>query len=70
MNRIAAAYGISLLLALLRIGGMTDEIFQAVAHCWVGGLIGYWLPTRSKHAAEQAMLLTAVEVVCFVISRL
>lgn len=31
---------ISIVLASCRIVGITDEFFQAVAHLWVGGIIG------------------------------
>jgi len=38
---------ISFVLAALRVAGYRHEAFQAVAHLWVGGLVGHlWLPAE------------------------
>lgn len=68
----------SLLLAGLRIGGVTDQTFQAVAHLWVGGLVGfgsaehYYTWGSWEHVRRGPMLkialavaLSVVELVCF-----
>lgn len=58
-------------LALLRMAGVTHIAFQAIAHVFVGGLIGAWLADRKNVlCARLALSLTAVEVACFVAFRL
>ena len=56
---------ISMLLAAIRAVGVKHEAFQAVAHLWVGGLLGAWIATRSWFYLRLALTLSAIEVVCF-----
>lgn len=37
---------ISVILGAMRIAGNTSIPFQAIAHCWAGGLIGAWWAFR------------------------
>lgn len=77
----AALILISLLLAALRIGGVTHPSFQAAAHLFVGLLIGWggmeWWGTRATDGPNDAwlkivlvILLSAVELFCFVRSKI
>lgn len=52
-------------IALLRILGVKDPAFQAIAHLFVGGLAGAWLVDRNRFYAAAFWLLCAVEVICF-----
>jgi hypothetical protein len=54
-----------MLLAAIRAVGVKHEAFQAVAHLWVGGLLGAWIATRSWFYLRLALTLSAIEVVCF-----
>jgi hypothetical protein len=64
---------IAIALAALRVGGHRSEAFQATAHLFVGGLLAYgWSVDKSRLppstwqlSAWLAVLLTAVEVACF-----
>ena len=63
---------ISAALALARILGVKHEAYQAVAHLWVGGLIGAWLLTRKTKDVDSVYLwsvivLSVVEVACFIV---
>jgi hypothetical protein len=59
---------ITLALGLARALGVKSEPFQAVAHVWVGWLIGraYWEPSRM--AGCLAVGLTVLEVIVFLIA--
>ena len=75
---------VSAALAILRVAGEKGEIFQAVAHVWVGGLCGAWLMGRlhgrplssdpldldAELARDLAIALSIVEVICFAASKL
>lgn len=37
---------ISIILAALRLSGQTGVAYQALAHCFVGFLFGYWLASH------------------------
>lgn len=58
-------------LGALRVAGHTGEAFQAVAHCFVGGLLGAWLALRPTRAARLplalAVALSALETACFLL---
>lgn len=66
-------------LAALRIGGEKGEIFQAIAHVWVGILLGVWWlahfrcpvceEREGKIAGRLVVALSVVEVLCFVGSK-
>lgn len=60
---------VSVALAALRIGGFTSSAFQAVAHLWVGGLVGAWLAGDRPSRLWLALMLSAVEVACFLVER-
>lgn len=67
---------VSVAIAAMRVSGHKSEAFQAVAHLFVGGLLGAWLVGRLcrnvvTHSdrllwAGLALALSVVEVVCFV----
>jgi hypothetical protein len=54
-------------LAILRILGHRSLVFQAVAHLFVGGLVGAWLLSRARLYLILAASLTVVEVACFLL---
>ena len=58
---------ISVLLAAIRTVGVKHEVFQAVAHLWVGGLLGAWMASQSRFYLRLALALSAIEVVCFLL---
>jgi hypothetical protein len=71
---------VSVVLASLRVGGLTSEAFQAVAHLWVGGLFaaGYvqysatWGTDRRNDAMLKIWLgvgLSVIELACFLFGR-
>lgn len=61
----------SLILAALRIWGVKDPIFQALAHLWVGLWLGWGVRReRDRTAIGAAVGLTAVEVICFAAMKL
>jgi hypothetical protein len=66
---------ISLILAGVRIGGVTHPAFQAIAHLFVGGLIvagwhGWKRETVRDSFTIQAILLSITETVVAVSTRL
>jgi hypothetical protein len=77
-------YLVCTVLAAIRIGGDKSEIFQAVAHVWVGALIGVWwigcrlgyldesttVEIEGRISGRLVIALSVVEVVCFVVSRI
>lgn len=54
----------SVFLGTVRILGQKDEIFQAVAHVWVGGLFAAGILGK-RWCLLCAVGLTIVEVMCF-----
>lgn len=66
---------IVLVIAGLRIAGITHESYQAAAHLFVGGLVGAWLIERKGTTIGSAInaridlllaiALSVVEVACF-----
>lgn len=58
---------VSTLLACLRISGHKSEPFQAVAHLFVGGLLGSWLVGRKAQSLQLALaaVLSLIELACF-----
>ena len=76
----AFVYLVCLVLAALRISGEKGEIFQALAHLWVGGLVGVWWLAKfrcpvceereGRTAGWLVVVLSIVELTCFIISRL
>ena len=67
-------YLICLVLAALRVSGEKGEIFQALAHLWVGILVGVWwlakfrcpvCEEREGRIAGWLVVVLSVEVLCF-----
>ena len=56
---------VTLAIGAARCGGYTDPAFQAVAHLFVGGLIGAWWAGREPVPAALAGWLTLVELTSF-----
>lgn len=56
----------SVLMAGLRVAGVTDPAFQAMAHLYVGGLYVAWWDSRDPFYLGVALALTGLESVCFV----
>ncbi len=56
-------------LGALRVLGMKHIAFQAVAHLYVGGLLGAWWVGRDRWLLWIAVGLSVVEVVCFFVLR-
>ncbi len=64
MKALLAALIVSIVLALLRIGGEKGELFQAIAHLWAGGLFVAGV-IRNRPALWIAIALSLVELACF-----
>lgn len=58
-------------LAAMRIAGHKEEWFQALAHLYVGIMIGSYFGSRceDRGAMLMAVALTVVEVACFLAGR-
>jgi hypothetical protein len=67
-------YLICAVLAAIRIAGAKSETFQAAAHLWMGALIAVWYLRYDRDDAKIAgwlvVVLSVVEVACFVVSRM
>jgi len=57
---------VSVVLAGLRIGGMTHPTFQALAHLFVGGLLTDGCVRRQWVEIGLGVALSAVELACFI----
>ncbi|MCE9534359.1 MAG: hypothetical protein K8T89_25040 [Planctomycetes bacterium] len=55
---IAIAFGV------LRVIGLKSAFLQAMAHLFVGGLIGAWLVDRGRLYLILAIALSVLEVAC------
>lgn len=53
----------SIMFAALRVGGIKDPAFQALAHIWMGILPTMWFFTRRSFYAKWFWGLCAVEVI-------
>jgi hypothetical protein len=53
-------------LALVRMTGHKSQSYQAVAHLWVGWLIGLWMFRGDALAGWTIVALSVIEVACFV----
>jgi hypothetical protein len=60
---------ISFLFAIGRIFGLKDQIFQALAHLWIGSLIGAAILNHSTILIVMIVGLSVVETLCFIIFR-
>jgi uncharacterized membrane protein len=66
-----AVIPISVVLAALRIAGFQHEAFQAIAHLWVGFLIGAWFvgqyyfADRFRLCGRLVLILSLIETLCF-----
>lgn len=67
--RVIILVVLSLAVAAARIAGVKHEAFQAIAHLFVGGLIGAWLIDPRKLYVNAFGSLCLVEVVCFLFDR-
>lgn len=56
-------------IASARVGGCKTQLFQAIAHLFLGGLVVDWR-YGYKLAGQLALALSVVETVCFLISKL
>jgi hypothetical protein len=56
-------------LGLLRVFGHKSEIFQAVAHLYVGFLFGIGLGKKNKVAIAIAVGLSVLELICFIVMK-
>lgn len=58
---------IALVLGWLRASGTKDPIFQAIAHLYIGGLIGYSVACQRHRDYYLAIVvwLSILELVCF-----
>jgi hypothetical protein len=69
---------ISAIIAILRVAGVSHEVYQAIAHVWIGMLIGGWIclfhwPIAYDDEVDEffvmcvvsVILLSLVEVSCF-----
>jgi len=68
MNAFLIIFGV--ILGLLRAAGHKSQAFQAVAHLYMGGLCAAWLITREPLYAWLVVVLSIVEVICFVVFRI
>ena len=55
---------ISAVLAVFRIGGVTHEAFQALAHLWVGFSLWAWLVEGYRDARRAVVILSVIEIAC------
>ena len=64
-----AAIIYSLVLAVLRIAGHKSQAFQAVAHLWVGALVGLAISIHSWNLIGLVAVLSLVELAVFIRDR-
>ena len=64
MNIVLILIGV--VLGLLRAFGHKSQAFQAIAHLYMGGLIAAWWILRVPLYGWLVIILSLVEVVCFV----
>ncbi len=57
------------LLSAMRIAGVTHPAFQAVAHLYVGGLIGTAVGSWTRKPLYPAIILSVVETLCAIFLR-
>lgn len=69
-HRLCLLLAAAVALSALRIGGNVSPAFQAVAHVYVGGLIGAWLAGQGRGYFWLAAALSALEVGCAIWFRL
>lgn len=56
---------IAIVLAIFRIYGEKGEVFQAIAHLFVGGLIGAYIVGRKRFVITLSIGLSVVELSVF-----
>jgi hypothetical protein len=66
----AIAFTVSCGFAVARVSGVDDNIFKAMAHVYVGTLIGIALGRRSMQWAWQPIILSVIETATAVLTRL
>jgi hypothetical protein len=66
-HHLVAVLAVSYLLGALRLAGARHEAFQAVAHLWVGGLIGARIAAGEKECGRIAFALSVLELVAFIL---
>jgi hypothetical protein len=62
---LLVAVFVSSFLGYLRYYGEKGEIFQALAHLWVGGLFIATIAYRSPTTGLALLYLTVLEILCF-----
>lgn len=56
---------LSVAVGLPRVLGQHSEMYQAIAHVYVGGLGGAWIAERRRLDLVLLLVLSALEVACF-----
>lgn len=59
---------VSLIIVILRIAGLTADVFKDIAHIWVGLLIGAWSQVPSWRLFSLWASLCVIETVCAVVT--
>lgn len=59
----------TVLLGVLRLVGVTSPFYQAIAHCFVGGLFGAYFAGKKKLHLWLAVSLTILETLAFLATR-
>ncbi len=55
------------IIAIIRIAGITNNVFKDIAHIWVGILFGLAIGTKDGFYSWLAIMLSLVELICFLI---
>lgn len=66
---ILALITISILLSVFRALGFKSQSYQAIAHLFVGGLIGSYIASRRSYLLYLTFGLSIVEIICFSVFR-
>jgi hypothetical protein len=61
---ILTLIAVSFLIGSLRALGFRSQSYQAIAHIFVGGLIGSWIATRHSYLLWLTIVLSILEIVC------
>lgn len=60
---------IAVIIGVLRTAGVKTVFFQAIAHCFVGGLFGAYFVGKKKQHLYLALGLTILETLAFLATR-
>lgn len=58
---------LAIVIGSLRVAGVKSELFQAIAHLYVGGLLGCYAGTSHEFWLYLAWILSLLELVCFLV---